>query len=316
MGGGVRQSIGFKEIRNMNIPLPPRSEQDQIVRYLDWKVSLINKYINTKKRQIELLKERKQAIINQAITKGLDSKVSMKNSDIEWLREIPAHWEVNKLRYFCQLQNGISESGTFFLTGTPFVSYSDVYRNYQLPSKVEGVAAANKKQQEVYSVRRGDIFFTRTSETIDEIAYSSVCFNDIDKAVFSGFLIRVRQRVKKIDLHFAKYFFRSLLLRNYFCKEMNLVTRVSLGQTLLKDLPVILPPMEEQKRIGKYLEYTNGKIDSLIEKYEDEIIKATEYRTRLISDVVTGKVNVQNVRVSEFEKNECQQRFDSDEKVE
>jgi type I restriction enzyme S subunit len=296
-----RYQLSDNEFFDSPMILPPRSEQDQIVRYLDGKVSMIYKYIKGKKRQIELLKERKQALINRAVTKGLDPKVPMKDSSIEWLGKIPAHWEVNKLRHFCQLQNGISESGTFFLIGTPFVSYSDVYRNYQLPSKVEGVAAANEKQQEIYSVKKGDVFFTRTSETIDEIAYSSVCFNDIDKAVFSGFLIRVRQRVEKLDLYFAKYFFRSVLLRDYFCREMNLVTRVSLGQTLLQDLSVILPPMEEQMRIGKYLEYTNGMIDGLIERYEDEIIKVAEYRTRLVSDVVTGKIDIQNEKIPNFD---------------
>jgi type I restriction enzyme S subunit len=296
----VRMRIPMSNLNNIQLPLPPRLEQDHIVRYLDWKISMINKYINTKKKQIELLKEQKQSIINQAVTKGLDPRAPMKNSGIEWLGKIPAHWEVNKLRYFCQLQNGISESGDFFLNGTPFVSYSDVYKNYQLPLIVDGKASASKKQQEVYSVKDGDVFFTRTSETVEEIAYSSVCFKDIDKAVFSGFLIRARQKIKKLDSTYAKYFFRSVLLRFYFCREMNLVTRVSLSQTLLKDLPVLLPPMEDQKKIGEYLENANSILSSLIEKYQQEINKMDEYRVRLISDVVTGKVDVQGEKVPEF----------------
>jgi len=281
------------------IILPPLSEQNKIVCYLDWKVSLIKKYIFDKEKQIELLKEQKQALINQAITKGFDSNVSLKDSGIDWLGKIPKHWEVRKLRYFCKFQNGISESGDFFITGTPFVNYTDVYKNFQLPLNVEGKASSTKKQQELFSVRKGDIFFTRTSETIGEIAYSSVCFEDIEKAIFSGFLIRVRQRINKMDLSFAKYYFRSVLSRYYFCKEMNLVTRVSLGQTLLKNMPVLLPPMEEQKKIGDYLESTISKINNLLENYEKEIYRINEYQTRLISDVVTGKVNVQGVEVGE-----------------
>ena len=289
----------FSEMKSIVLPIPTISEQDRIVRYLDCKISMINKNIDAKKNQIELLKEQKQAVINRAVTKGLNFDVSLKDSGIDWLGKIPKHWEVRKLRYFCKFQNGISESGDFFITGTPFVNYTDVYKNFQLPLNVEGKASSTKKQQELFSVRKGDIFFTRTSETIGEIAYSSVCFEDIEKAIFSGFLIRVRQRINKMDLSFAKYYFRSVLSRYYFCKEMNLVTRVSLGQTLLKNMPVLLPPMEEQKKIGDYLESTISKINNLLENYEKEIYRINEYQTRLISDVVTGKVNVQGVEVGE-----------------
>lgn len=89
MGGGVRQSIGYKDIRNMRVPFPPREEQDQIVRFLDWKLAKINKLIRAKKKQIELLNEQKQVIINNAVTKGLDPNVPMKDSGIEWIGTIP-----------------------------------------------------------------------------------------------------------------------------------------------------------------------------------------------------------------------------------
>ena len=97
MGSGIRLTLDFSELKKLNISVPPREEQDQIVKYLDWQTSKINTFIKAKKKQIELLKEQKQAVINRAVTKGLDDTVPMKNSGIEWLGEVPEHWEIVKL---------------------------------------------------------------------------------------------------------------------------------------------------------------------------------------------------------------------------
>jgi type I restriction enzyme S subunit len=268
-------------IGNCIIPLPPRDEQDQIVRFLDWKVSQINKLINAKRRQVELLREKRRVVIEDVLL-----SISAPNL---------------LCRYFGSLQNGISESGDFFTAGTPFVSYGDVYQKEILPSAVSGVAKASIKQQKIYSVEKGDIFFTRTSETIDEIGLTSVCIETIPQAVFSGFVIRFRPKKNIIHNHYAKYFFRSKRVRDYFIQEMNLVTRVSLGQTLLKNLPVLLPDMEKQQCVATSLDKQCERIDKIVNKLNDEITLLTEYRTRLISDVVTGKVDVRDVVVLEYE---------------
>lgn len=98
MGGGVRQSIGYKDIRNIRIPFPPREEQDQIVRFLDWKLAKINKLIRAKKKQIALFNEQRQAIINNVVTKGLDSHAKLKESGISGLGSIPSTWSVKPLK--------------------------------------------------------------------------------------------------------------------------------------------------------------------------------------------------------------------------
>ena len=157
-------------------------------------------------------------------------------------------------RYLGTFQNGINESGVFFTAGTPFVNYSDVYKNEILPHIINGKAKSNPKQQETYSVENGDIFFTRTSETIDEVGLTSVCNETIPQAVFSGFLIRFRPKIGIFDNMYAKYFFRSKRVRDYFTQEMNLVTRVSLGQTLIKNLPILLPDLEVQREVSRQLD--------------------------------------------------------------
>lgn len=111
MGGGVRQSIGFKDIRSLRFPVAPVAEQEQIVRYLDSMTAKINKLIRAKKNQIALLQEQKQAIINQAVTKGLNPNAEMKDSGIDWLGQIPAHWEISRCKYLLRETNFRSENG-------------------------------------------------------------------------------------------------------------------------------------------------------------------------------------------------------------
>lgn len=272
--------------------LPTTCEQKLIADFLDAKTAQIDEAISIKEKQIALLKERKQIIIQKAVTQGLNSNVQMKDSGVDWIGQIPEHWELKKLRYLGLTQNGISAGAEYFGEGFPFVSYGDVYKNRQLPNAVDGLAKSSSSDQKLYSVCSGDVFFTRTSETIDEIGFASVCFENIEKATFAGFLIRFRPTTSLLLKEFSKYYFNSSMMRNYFVKEMNLVIRASLGQELLKNLPVALPPVEEQLSIFKYLECTNAKIDGVIELQMKQIEKLKEYKSTLINSAVTGKIKV------------------------
>lgn len=149
------------------VALPTIENQKQIVEFLDIKISQINSLISKKERLIYLLGENRQAVITEAVTKGLDPNVKMKDSGIEWIGEVPEHWDIKKLRYLGQLQNGISKSGNEFGYGYPFVSYRDVFNNIVLPNNVEGLINSTKEERKLYSVQKGDVFFTRTSETLE-----------------------------------------------------------------------------------------------------------------------------------------------------
>jgi type I restriction enzyme S subunit len=241
---------------------------------------------------LELYEEEKTAIINQAVTKGLDPDAPMKDSGIEWLGEVPAEWEVKRLRYLGWCQNGIGISSDAFGKGYPFVSYSDVGNNETIPIEVKGLVESSSSDRRKYSVEEGDVFFTRTSETVEEIAYASTCLKTIEDAVFAGFLIRWRPFSNLLDNRFKKYYFRAQVHRRFFVKEMNLVTRASLSQELLKKLPVLIPPLEEQQHIAHHIETECAGIDAKIAKTEKLIALLTEYRTALISEVVTGKLKV------------------------
>jgi len=289
---GAVPSVDVSKFRSFFIPRIDTDEQKRIECYLDRKTTQVDSLIDKKERMIELLKEERAAIINKTVTKGLDPSVEMKNSGIEWLGKVPKHWGIKKLQYLGRFQNGISESSEYFGSGYPFISYGDVYNNMALPDKITGLAQSSDEERRRMSVKEGDTFFTRTSETIDEIGISSVCIRSIKDAVFSGFLIRFRPSTHLLTKEFSKYYFRSIVTRKFFVKEMNIVTRASLAQDLLKKLPVLLPSFLEQKEIFEYLENKSNQIDTQIFREQKLIKLLKEYRTALISEVVTGKIDV------------------------
>ena len=290
--GGGQPNISQETIKQLWLPLPPLSTQDIIVRNLDATCSKIDDLLSSVHASIEEYKKLKQAVITQAVTKGVRGEREMKDSGVDYIGQIPAEWVLGKLRNVGDTQNGISKSSEFFGKGFPFVSYSDVYKNYSLPSTVSGLVDSTSEEQKRYSVKKGDIFFTRTSETIEEVGFSCVCEKDIPNATFAGFLIRVRPFSDKLYTPYAKYYFRSSHLRFYLVKEMNLVTRASLGQSLLKSMPVLLPPLEEQKEIADYLDTKCAEIDKLIAKKEQLVKELDSYKKSLIYEVVTGKREV------------------------
>lgn len=279
---------------------PPKSTQQRIASYLDKKCSKIEETIQNQQQVIEKLKTYKQSLITEAVTgkiKIQNGKVcgkyeNYKDSGVEYLGKIPSNWKAKRLRYIGKCQNGISKGGEFFGSGYPFVSYGDVYNNLVLPETVSGLIESTPEEQENYSVTAGDIFFTRTSETIEEVGFTSVCLKTIEKATFAGFVIRVRPFTEELVPDYSKYYFSSDAHRRFFVKEMNLVTRASLSQDLLKRLPVLIPSKDEQKEIADYLDKKCTAINTAIEQKQNLIEKLTEYKKSLIYECVTGKKEI------------------------
>ena len=288
----IRLKISAYDFLSMPFPFPCIYEQGAITNYLNVATSKIDEAIVQQQKMIDLLIERKQIIINNTVTKGLDPNVPMKNSGVEWIGKIPEHWEVRKLGTIGSTINGVSHDSSYFGEGEPFVSYSDVYKNYSLPKFVSGLAKSSKQERRLFSVERGDVFFTRTSETAEEIGFTSTCLETIPNAVFAGFLIRFRPNANVLDPNFSKYYFRAHIHRSYFVKEMNLVIRASLSQQLLKGLPILLPSLQEQYAIACYLDNKINEIDLCLDNIIKQISLLQERKQIIINDVVTGKVKV------------------------
>lgn len=288
----IRMRIPMSKLNTVRLPYPSREEQQKIADYLDEKVSEIDNIITQTNLSIEEYKKYKQSLISETVIKGLNSDVEMKDSGIEYISKIPKDWNVKTLRYLGTLQNGISKGSDYFGFGYPFVNYGDVYKNMELPLNGSGLVNSNDTERESYSVRQGDVLFTRTSETIEEVGFASTCLKTIENAVFAGFVIRFRPFTNELNENYSKYYFRSELHRRFFVKEMNLVTRASLSQELLKKLPVIIPSKEEQKQIADYLDKKCFDIDNLITQKEQLLKELEAYKKSLIYECVTGKREV------------------------
>ena len=293
MGRGLRQILSYRELRNQKLIYPSLAEQQKIANYLDKVCGEVDEMIALQEQMIEELKAYKQSVITEAVTKGLNPDVPMKDSGIDWIGDVPEGWEIVRLKTLGGLQNGISRSGDYFGEDFeyPFISYSDVYKNIEIPYP-SGRANSTIEDRTRYSVQEGDVLFTRTSETIEEIGFAATCTNTINNAVFSGFLIRFRPNSNKLFKGYSKYYFRSDIHRAYFVKEMNLVTRASLSQDLLKNLFVLIPSFSEQQSIASYLDTKCAEIDALIAIKQAKIDELKDYKKSVIYEYVTGKKEV------------------------
>lgn len=292
LGAGVRQTLSFTHLANCEVAYPPLQEQTAIAHFLDDKTTKIEEAIAIKQKQITLLKERRQILIHKAVTRGLDENVKLKDSGVKWIGMIPVGWEVKPLRFIGKTQNGLSKGGEYFGSGYPFLTYGDVYKDITIPNKLSGLAEATVEDRRQFSIIEGDVFFTRTSETVEEIGFSSTSLKTVKDATFAGFLIRFRPNANILYKGFSRYYFSSVTHRAFFIGQMNLVIRASLSQELLKRLPVLIPPILEQKEISDYIKNASQKIDTAISLKEQEIEKLKEYKSSLIDGVVTGKVKV------------------------
>lgn len=292
---GIRPNsfqIKSDDWNSIPVIVPPKDAQAAIAEFLDRETARIDQLIEKKRQLLEALKRKWAATVSLTLRNGLQPHVARLNSDITWLGDLPAHWRVAKLGHFGRCANGINIPGEAFGSGYPFVSYGDVYRNSELPLTVAGLVQSSSADRARYSLKVGDILFTRTSEIIDEIGFSSVCMQDMPDAVFAGFLIRFRPNSGVLNPRFSKFLFRNEALRAFFAKEMMIVTRASLSQNLLQKMPVALPPLEEQEQISDYLSETKMTHVAVAEKTTTSIELLREFRANLITSVVTGQIDL------------------------
>lgn len=290
--GITRYGLGQEGIKGLSLHLPDLATQKQIAYFLDTETARIDLLIEKKKRLIETLQKKRSSAISHAVTKGILRDAPMRASGVDWLGDIPRSWALTKLGYLGRCANGINIGGEAFGAGYPFFSYGDVYRNRELPKFGSGLVQSTKADRKTYSVKAGDVFFTRTSETIEEVGFSSVCLETIGDAVFAGFLIRFRPYVDRLHPEFSKFAFQHSGLRDYFASEMNLITRASLSQDLLRNMPVPLPPVHDQQMIANYLENLDTRISEISDRTKCGIILLAEKRAALITAAVTGQIDV------------------------
>ena len=290
-GSGIRKTLNYSDFKEIKTVCPDLSTQRKIAEYLDARCAKIDEMVSDAKKTIEEYKAWKASVIFEAVT-GKNTGAKMKDSGVDWIGMVPSGWEIVPLRRLGSCVNGISKGGEFFGSGYPFVSYSDVYKNDWLPASVKGLVESTPEERKHYSVREGDVFFTRTSETVDELGMAGACLKTIPDAVFAGFLIRFRPDTTELAVEYSKYYFRNVSLRNFFTKETMLVTRASLSQDLLRSMMVVVPPRSEQIAIARFLDKKCAAIDRVISEKESLIADLESYKKSLIFECVTGKMEV------------------------
>ncbi|WP_300266818.1 restriction endonuclease subunit S [uncultured Enterococcus sp.] len=274
----------YTEMKSIYLPVPSIEEQDQIVSFLDWKLAKINKLIQAKKKQIALLNEQKQVIIHNAVTKGVDPNVPMKDSGIEWIGQIPQEWVVNRLKTQISLSTSKKNRDNEFYVGMENIqSWTGKYvSTTEIDS--EGICNIFENNNILFGKLRpylAKVYLTENNGVCSSEFLVLKNFNGILRYMFYILL-----SYKFIDLVNSSTYGAKMPRANW---------------SFIGNCNIPIPSLEDQNRIASYLDEKCYKIENLKGKIQNEIDLLYEYRTRLISDVVTGKVDVRDIEIPEYE---------------
>jgi type I restriction enzyme S subunit len=291
--GYTRINLKIDKINDIPLKTPPTlDEQIAIANYLDKKTAEIDELIKQKEELLLLFEEEKEATINQAVTKGINPNVKLKDSGIEWLREIPAHWEIKKLKYVADANpSNIDKKSKDDEIEIFLCNYIDVYKNDFITSEIDFMkATASESQIEKFILRKGDVIATKDSETPDDIGNPALVLEDFDNVVCGYHLTHIKPY--NVNGEYLFRYFKSKFLKSYFEVSANGITRYGLGVDKFNASPILMPPIEEQQIITDFINQEIKLIDRKVELSQNLIEQLKEYKTALISEVATGKVKV------------------------
>ncbi|WP_452603246.1 restriction endonuclease subunit S [Pontimicrobium sp. MEBiC06410] len=290
-------------LKGLKMLLPPKQEQTQIAAYLDYHTQLIDTLISKKETLIKKLQEQRQAIINEAVTKGISnngssSVVELKESGIEWLGEIPEHWEVVKFRYKFETSKGLTiTKANLQDEGVPCVNYGEIHSKYgfEVNPEIHNLKCVSEEYlntNESSLLSKGDFVFADTSEDIEGSGNFTHLHSDIP--TFAGYHTIIARLVDNSNYRFFAYFFDSSTFRTQIQNLVKGVKVFSITNKILKDTDLLFPPIEEQNQIADFIDVKIDKIFVSSEKLKTSIQKLKEYRQSLISEAVTGKIDVRD----------------------
>ena len=284
IGSAGQKRVPTDFVQNFNVALPSNNEQENIIAFLDQKTAQIDQAIAIKEQQIALLNERKQIVIQQAVTKGLDPNVKMKDSGVEWIGQIPEHWTIKKLKYVLSERSDRSIKGD-----EPLLMMSQIYGlvvRSDFHDKAE-IASTNVGNKLVYcndlvfnklKAHLG-VFFSSTHTFIGSVSPDYAvyyCKNYIENSKFLEILFR-----------------NPLFIKQFIIRSTGVVEGlIRLYTSELFELKIAIPPVEEQKKILDFVEMQSNHFDEALSLLNKQIQKLKEYKTTLINDAVTGKIKV------------------------
>lgn len=283
--------LSMKRMKEIPFLIPPREEQDKIVCFLDWKVSMVNRLINIKRREINAIDAMKRSIVSSAVTCGLNPDAPMKYSGVKWLGDIPAHWEIIKMRQILHpvsvknhpelpLLSVVREQGVIVRD----VTDKEANHNF-IPDDLSGYKMVKKGQFAMNKMKAWQ---------------GSYGISDYTGIVSPAYFIF---DVSFDNLEYFHYAIRSKVYVNFFAQASDgiRVGQWDLQMDKMKEIPFIVPPADEQISIVEYVKNMLPKYDVAIEKLSEEVSTLEEYKAKIIADVVTGKIDVRDVEIPKYE---------------
>ena len=281
---GIRQgqNIDYSELSRSYLPLPPLPEQRAIVRYLDHVDRRIRRYVSAKRKLIALLEEEKQAVINQAVTRGLDPNVRLKPSGVEWLGDVPEHWEVQRAKFFFREADERSTTGTEELMSV---------------SHITGVTPRKKSVTMFLAESNMGYKLCRPGDIVINTMWAFMAALGVARQnglVSPSYGVYRPLNTERLNYDYIDSLLRTQAYRtNYLIRSTGITSsRLRLYPESFLDIPLLCPPGTEQDAIVEHLERATADTNAAITRARRQIDLVQEYRTRLIADVVTGKLDV------------------------
>ena len=285
----------------MPLPFPSLVDQKRVATFLDWKTSQIDALIVKKKELIAQLKEKRLAVITQAVTKGLNADAPLRHSGSDWLGDVPAHWEVVRLRFACerieqgwspQCENQPADDGSWGVMKVGCVNGDtfDAADNKTLPLDMEPMPE--------YELQPFDVLISRAN-TKELLGSAALVPADVrPKLMLCDKLFRLRTS-NGVDQAFLTYYLRTPAARFQYEREATGASgsMQNIGQSTIKNLTTVLPPLAEQRSIVQHIEAATNRLDELTSAADSVIARLTEYRTALITATTTGQIDVRHIPI-------------------
>ncbi|RRV03401.1 restriction endonuclease subunit S [Stutzerimonas xanthomarina] len=291
----AQPGLSVERIADLFIPVPSLIEQTQIARFLDHETARIDALIEEQQRLIELLKEKRQAVISHAVTKGLDPAVPMKHSGVEWLGEVPAHWAVCQVRHLMvgDTRNGLYKpEGEKDPDGVGFVQMGEAFRDRIFQGGVKDRVQASNAELKNWGLEEGDLLFARRSIVLEGSGRCTRVGLLNEPHLFESSMIRIRLDLNRVSPEYLHLMFDSIGMRAQVLSTTKTVTISGIDSGQLKGLRVAVPAKSEQENIAAYLLSRIEAFDDAERAAMETTLLLQERRSALISAAVTGKIDV------------------------
>lgn len=287
-------SLRYEDFKTIYSPVPPRTEVERIVAFLDQKTAEIDAAIAKKERLIELLQEQRSVLINQVVTLGLDQAPPLKPGESEWIESIPKHWEVIPLKHISSVQSGVTLGKNYTSSKStksfPYLRVANVQDGYIDLSTVTEIILPIQEAKN-YFLRTGDILVTEGGD-IDKLGRGNCWDGQIEECLHQNHVFAVRI-LKRVRPEFVALITGVSYARRYFTTTANKTTNLaSTNKTKLGNLPVLVPPLPEQDAILDFCNGVKAKYEALISSVSTEISAFKEMKASLVADAVTGRIKV------------------------